>query len=1501
MQIVHDETPLSLQSIGNTKRSLLLHAKLLTARSETLTSPTLVDCGCTAYGFVDIDIAASLPRYLLPKPRVVQLANGKTAGEITEYVLTPMALGKHEEMVLLFVTRLGKANPVVLGIPWLQRHQPRIDWAGLKLWFDSNHCHSHCLPWGSPDAVSAPAPPATAPEIAPALPTPRPYQATLEDRLENANTVLSRLEDLKLPRSPSYVSPYVEDEDEPWADQEGAEQMHIEARLSPDANRYRTYAPEGTLEETRAVMIPNRPDIHPAASAKVAGQRRVRSRPRVFPPPKLAAPVQDQTEFEFEYASASRPDLTQIRMLRAMGFVQFCRDSNARAMTVTWDELDRLCDMRNSPHATEILARVSDTDVEKFMQGKPPLPPVEIVRRLPEWLRDKADAFMPELADRLPPRRAWDHKIELMPGKEPPYIKNRPLSIQELRVVRKWLEDNLSKKFIRESRARCAAPLMLAVKPGGGVRICQDYRGLNSITIKNRYPLPLIRETLDAICHAKYYTKLDIIAAFNKLRIAEGHEWKTAFSTRFGLYESLVMPFGLCNAPATFQHYINHTLHDLLDRICTAYLDDVLVYSVTRKEHREHVRTVVSRLQEAGLQIDINKCEFETTRTKYLGLIISPRGIEMDPAKVDAITSWQPPTSVRDLQRFLGFANFYRRFIRGFSAVAMPLHSLLRKKEAWVWGTEQQRAFDELRKAFTSAPTLAFFDFNRRTVLETDASNWASGGVLSQYGDDGLLRPVAYFSSKHTSAECNYEIYDKELLAIIKCLEEWRPELQGTQEPFEILTDHKNLQFFTTTKVLNQRQVRWSEFLSQFNFQITYRPGVRATRPDALSRRSEDRPQGDSADDDRIRRRERTVLPAGRFNPAVVQELSELGGDSLLVLAPISLAPDRPIDDLIDEAYAGDPLCQAMIECLQDANARGWSPAIRAETLRAAFTDCRVAAGRVYYRDRLFVPNHEGIRTVVIHRAHSSGPVGHPGRTKTVDLLNRSYWWPGMAKDVRTYVRACELCVRTKTPRTAPPGFLQPLPIPFRPWLDVSVDYITPLPECTVQGTVFKHLLVVVCRLTKMRHLIPVPTLDTQDLADAFVSRVYCLHGTPENVVSDRGTQFVSQFWRELSARLNVSLRPSSAFHPETDGQTERINSAIEQYLRAFVSFHQDDWVRWLPLAEFAGNNVVSETTGVSPFFANYGFNPQIGTEPRPPCPPVLTKAQRQEFHRAHEIGDRFSKILEQLQALARQSQQRYEDNANIKRTDAPQYQEGDLVYVDARNMKTNRPAKKLDDKWIGPYKVLKCYPRACRVELPPSVRIFPVFHTSLLQRQNPGGLPGQEAINEAEAKNVQGRVLERDDAGVEVEKWEFTDIMDAHDEAGDGQITYQVRWKHHPPTWQLAEDLKGQEEAVRQFHERFPDKPGPPPWLPPFEKAHLMPQPAQPQPGSQQVVQHRRTAGKVAADMTLQPMVSRAGRVSKAPDRLQCLEFSCGLGLFGTNSGLGGGTVTGLEKCQVR
>ncbi|KAK9416117.1 putative Reverse transcriptase [Seiridium unicorne] len=1042
------------------------------------------------------------------------------------------------------------------------------------------------------------------------------------------------------------------------------------------------------------------------------------------------------------------------------------------------------------------LRRVSEDDIAKYLDGKPQPTPAEIQATLPDWLRHMWEAWNPKRADQLPPHRPWDHKIELLPGETPPYHRPRPMSPPELLAIRKYLDEHLSKGFIRASTSQAAAPVLLAKKPGGGIRICVDYRGLNNVTVKNRYPIPLIRETLDALCQAKYFTKLDITAAFNNLRIAPGDEWKTAFITRFGLYECLVANFGMTGAPSSFQHYVNHALFDVLDKYATAYLDDILIYSGSKKEHRRHVTDVVQRLMNAGLTMDIHKCEFEVTETKYLGLIISTSGIKMDPGKVSAITEWESPTTLKDLQRFIGFANYYRRFIKGFSSIARPL-TILMSQSKWpgTLTSDAESAFQRLKNAFMTAPVLAYYDPRRLTTLEVDASDWASGGVLSQQGEDGVTHPVAFFSSKHTPAECNYEIYDKELLAIVKAFEEWRPELQGTEQPVEVITDHKNLQHFATTKLLNQRQVRWSEFLSDFRFKIVYRPGKHAVVPDALSRLPGVAPANKTdLGDDRVANRSRTLLPPDRW------------------AALCSLDVSEPIDALIQRAYDSSVLAKRILRSLVEEPAARFPAAIRRQ-FRTAKADCKAIGGRIYVLDRLFIPPDEELRLQVLHRSHSLGPAGHPGRYKTYDLLRRTYFWPRLSRDVAAFVKGCHMCQRTKTSRVAPPGFLSPLPVPFRPWSDLSVDYVGPLPDCERNGVTYKHALVVVDRLTKMRHFIPVPDGSAVTLADAFVTGVYRLHGTPATIISDRGTQFVSTFWKELSRRLGVTLQASTTAHPETDGQTEIVNAGMEQYLRAYCTFFQDDWVDWLPLAEFATNNQTSESTGFSPFFANYGWNPTMGSEPVRPSDAPKTALQQQEFHNATTVADRMDRILTVVKAFLADTQERQSHFANAHRSDADMPSVGDQVWVSTRNMNTGRPLPKLSDKWIGPLPVLRVYRRAVAVELPPAYKLFPVFHVSLVRRYE-GGYPGQSAVNEAFDKRAEGvEVTNEGPQEPGEEEWHFEKILNSRQ--GSNGLEYRIKWPYpHKPTWEPAEYLEGCDDAIRDFHRASPTKLGPPAWF---------------------------------------------------------------------------------------
>lgn len=385
----------------------------------------------------------------------------------------------------------------------------------------------------------------------------------------------------------------------------------------------------------------------------------------------------------------------------------------------------------------------------------------------------------------------------------------------------------------------------------------------------------------------------------------------------------------------------------------------------------------------------------------------------------------------------------------------------------------------------------------------------------------------------------------------MKALEEWRPELEGTRDTLEIITDYKNLQTFGSTKQLTPRHMRWSEFLSRFNFRIKYRPGTLATLPDALSRKPEDMPL--YAADDRLRARRRPLIDPARLDPNMY------GEEDYARLELYTLDTSKYIDDLITESYEKSAFLNDVLAALEAdpaaSESLGWPPALR-EQLRIPFNECTAVQGKAYYRGRLIVdPEDRDLQLQLIYRTHASTPTGHPGRTKTLDLMNRRYWWPGLSIAVREFCKACPPYARTKPSRSKPVGFLKPLPLPLSPWRDISVDYITPLPPSNRRGRSYRHVAVVVDRLTKMRHFIAKETLEAEELMDAFLQRVYSLHGCPETIISDRGSQFVSAFWRALSARLGITLRPSSAYHPQTNGQTERINAELEKYLRAYISW----------------------------------------------------------------------------------------------------------------------------------------------------------------------------------------------------------------------------------------------------------------------------------------------------------------------------------------------------------
>src|SRR5258708_3587904 len=574
-------------------------------------------------------------------------------------------------------------------------------------------------------------------------------------------------------------------------------------------------------------------------------------------------------------------------------------------------------------------------------------------------------------------------------------------------------------------------------------------------------------DVLTHLCDTKFFTVLDLQWGFNNMQIKEGDEWKAAFQTNQGLFEPTIMFFGLCNSPTTFQMMMNDILQDFIhnsEAIC--YMDNILVYSHTLSNHWQIVHQVLSTLWKQRLFLKPEKCKFEQKEVEYLGLVISKDHVAMDPTKVRGVTDSPTPTKVKEVQSFLGFVNFYQKFIWNFPKVACPLYALTRKTQWWVWGSPEQKAFDALKKAVTSAPVLTFPSQSSRFCLECDASNFATRVVLSQAQADGTHQPIAFMSKGFSDAECNYQIHDKEMLAIMHALDKWCHFLEGVTEKFEILTDHWNLTYFQDAQKLNRRQVCWSLFLLHFDFSLCHQPGWLMGKPDALSQRSDHPCRKD--DNANV-----TLLPSNVF------EVRNM--EATLV--------DSRGDELVERIRRSMDYDDAVVKALQE---------LGAGTLQ--LDKWERDGNLVMYRGHVYVPRDPQLRHDIVHAHHDSMMTGHPGWWKTLELVSHNYWWPGISCYVASYMAGCDVCNCCKSFPMQKVGKLTPNRIPTCHWEVISVDTIGELPESKDYNTI----LVAVDRLSKHIHAVPtVTTVDSAGVACLFLEHVWRHHRLPEAIISD--------------------------------------------------------------------------------------------------------------------------------------------------------------------------------------------------------------------------------------------------------------------------------------------------------------------------------------------------------------------------------------------------------------
>jgi hypothetical protein len=872
--------------------------------------------------------------------------------------------------------------------------------------------------------------------------------------------------------------------------------------------------------------------------------------------------------------------------------------------------------------------------------------------------------FRDSLPHRLPPVRNIYHEINLMPGSKPPYRQPYRMSPAEQDELSRQLQDYFNAGYIRPSNSPFGAPALFAKKPDGSLRLCLDYRALNAITVKDKTPVPHADDLINHTAKAKIFSKLDLRSAFHQLLIRPQDIPKSAITTKFGNFEWLVMPFGMANAPSSWQAVVNHIFRDILGRYVVVYLDDILIFSTSRQSHLAHVTEVLERLQRNELYAKLSKSHLFTNTVEFLGHILTPDGISPSSSKCDSIQDWPRPTSRKNIRQFLGITGFYRRYIPQYSEIACPLTELLTNGAQFQWSQAAELAFTTLKTKLLSPPILRVAQPDRAFRIEADTSGQATGAVLLQQYEDRWL-PVAYSSRKLTPPETRYPVHEQELLGLITAFKTWRHLLYGNS--FTAYTDHNSLVHFMKQKTLSGRQARWLESLADFDVTIVYKPGTKMIVADTLSRRPD--------------------LATIALNYVVTAKL--------------------PLFDKIRAAYSNDPDFGEMYALAQKDPLSLPSP-------------YSLHSHLLFFENRICVPKNVDMRHVILSEYHDPPHQGHLGFASTYLRVSEALYWPNLHSDCRQFCLTCDTCQRNKTSTQKPAGLLQPLSIPIARWSSISMDFMVALPR-TPSG--FDSIFVVVDRLSKLAHFIPTrSTATAADTASLFFTHIFRHHGLPEEIVSDRDPKFTSSMWTELFKILGTSLRLSTSHHQQTDGQTERIIRIINQLLRCCATRHQNAWYEQLPAIEFAYNSSVSSSSKYSPFFLCNGYVPRtpVALLHRQPAVPTTVESfieqTRVTLQHARDS-------LHQAQDRQRLYADRRRRDVQFAVGDQVLLSTDHILPTYLPPTK-----RKLQPTFIGPFTIVEKFGTLTyRLKLPANIRVHPIFHISQLKQfRNPASFPGR-------------------------------------------------------------------------------------------------------------------------------------------------------------------------------
>ena len=984
--------------------------------------------------------------------------------------------------------------------------------------------------------------------------------------------------------------------------------------------------------------------------------------------------------------------------------------------------------------------------------------------------------------------------------------------------IEKEITQLLDNGLIQRSNSPWAAPVVIVMKKGGDRRQCIDFRKLNNVTKKCSYPLPRVEDLIDSLGtksgKKKYYSKLDLASAYWSVKMDEKDREKTAFVTKQGLFEWLVMPFGLCNAPATFQRLMDEVLAELKFKCVVVYFDDIVIFSDSFDEHIIHLEQVFKKLTEANLQAKLSKSEFGLKEVGFLGFIIGADGMKPDPTTIQAVSDFRVPQSVKEVRSFIGLCSFYRTFIRGFAAIANPLHHLTKKDIEFVWSSDAQSAFTKLKKALTTAPILASPEFGKPFILTTDASKFALGAVLSQV-QEGKERAIRYASRSMNAAERNYSVTEKECLAIVWAIGMYRCYLLGTT--FTIITDHKPLVQLPSLKLDDPygRLARWTLKLQHYNYNVIYKKGELNTNADALSRMVD---------------YEITDVDESKYDSEVEETNEEAeckeGGNSVNNV-DIFTTTNIKLKEIEDKQNS-DPVLKPLIDYL----AKGELPTDTNATsvvLSQARKDFELVDGVLFHfwypsinrtnknwKKQLCVP--KSMQPDFLIQYHDA--MGHMGIRKTYDKLASSLYWKTMHADVENWIKSCTKCNGKKDPKTGkqfPIGTIVPSGEACSEWV---VDVLGPLKPTTRNGN--KYVVIFIDRMTKWPEAFAVPNQDSETIARLLVQEIIPRHGCPRTLLSDRGSPFLSKLSTAVYELLGIKKLNTTAYHPQCNGLVERFNHTIVSMIAMYTNEYPDDWDEHLNYCIWAYRTSVNDTTKFSPFYLMYGRDPLF---------PIDAMLESEETYRSSE--EYVSEIIRKINVAKEMvknkvmqiKQKRDETNSQLNRIQMFNVGEYVMLY----NPRTKKGvSSKLSHKWKGPYSIVARTSPVNYIIKNVETKKTDHVHVSRLKscyrrEVNADGVTFESEMKVDPTKTTPTTKVRRsqrvtntsttttssnsqDAEATAAPEYEVEKIVGkGWDEITPGNWTarYKVRWKGYTPaadTWETLDNLIGSEELIEIY-----------------------------------------------------------------------------------------------------